>query len=316
MAFVRPLHELRLADTQACGGKAASLGELVRMGVAVPAGVSIAAGAFPYALAANGLDDAVRSIARRLRSGDPTSLESGTAEIRELICSLEIPVDLRSEIEVGCRPFTDAGQHVCVRSSVAIEDSDISSFPGLMDTYHYVCGLERILARLRECWASVWNTSAALARQRKGIAHERALIAPIVQQMVHADSAGVLFTSNPVTAANDEIVIEANWGIGESVVSGIVTPDQYVLDRDTLTVKRSTIADKRLMVTLDRTAGHGRTLQSVPPLLARRGTLTTAQLSDLARSAIDIAARFGFEVDLEWAFADEQLYVLQARRMV
>ena len=207
-----------------------------------------------------------------------------------------------------------SGRHVSVRSSVAVRGSPVSSFPGMMDTYHYVLGQEQVLERVRGCWASLWTARAAFTRHRRGIAHDRGLIAPLVQLMVDADTAGVLFTANPVTKSEAEIVIESNWGIGESVVSGRSRNDFYVVAKDGLAVRERQIASKTVMVTLDRGAGSGRKEQDVPSSLATSPTLSDDQLVELSQTGQRIEEHFGFPVDVEWAYAGGTLYVLQARR--
>jgi pyruvate,water dikinase len=184
-----------------------------------------------------------------------------------------------------------------------------------MDTYHYVLGEDEVLARIRQCWASLWTARAAFVRHEQGIAHERGLIAPLVQVMIDADTAGVLFTANPVTGSLDEIVVEANWGIGESVVSGHAVADHFVVDKESLAARSTIIPRKTVMVAIDQDRGAGRVEREVPEELADRQTLTEAQLAELGAAGKEIARHFGFEADVEWAYEDGVLYVLQARRI-
>jgi pyruvate,water dikinase len=185
----------------------------------------------------------------------------------------------------------------------------------MMDTYHYVEGEAELLGKIRECWASLWTARAAFARHRQDIAHDRGLIAPVIQLMVNADTAGVLFTAHPITQATTEIVIESNWGIGESVVSGRSMNDFFVVDKASLAVKERRIARKNVMVTMDVGRGSGRLEQAVPPARASEPTLSEAQLVELGRTSKGIEDHFGFNVDMEWAYQDGTLYVLQARRI-
>ena len=203
---------------------------------------------------------------------------------------------------------------MAVRSSVAVRDSPISSFPGMMDTYHYVLGEAEVLEKVRECWASLWTARAAFARHRQDIAQDRGLIAPVVQLMVNSDIAGVLFTAHPITHDTTEIVIESNWGLGESVVSGRSMNDFFVVDKESLGIKERRIARKNVMVTMDVGRGSGRLEQPVPPARASEPTLSEAQLAELARASVGIENHFGFNIDMEWAYQDGVLYILQARR--
>ena len=196
-----------------------------------------------------------------------------------------------------------------------MQGSSVSSFPGMMDTYNYVLGEDDVLEKIRECWASLWTARAAFARYSQEISHDRGLIAPVIQLMVNADTAGVLFTANPITEATDEIVIEANWGIGESVVSGKSMNDFYVLDKDSLAVQQRRIARKNVMVTIDRDRGSGRKELEVPPAQASEPTLSEAQLAELGGASKRIERHFGFNVDVEWAYQGGTLHILQARRI-
>jgi pyruvate, water dikinase len=316
MKLVRRLEQVRKEDVQRCGGKGANLGELVGIGMRVPPGFCILADALPYVLEANGLVGPIAEIAAALPYDDARALEAETGRIRSLIASAALPQELEAVILERYHALIDDGNpYVAVRSSVAVKDSPVSSFPGLMDTYHYVVGDDEVLGRIRQCWASLWTARAAFVRHQQGIAHDRGLIAPIVQAMIDAEVAGVMFTANPVSGARGEIVIESNWGIGESVVSGAAVTDHYVLDRATLETKTSKIAKKNLMVTIDREHGGGRAEQDVLPELAERPTLSETELAELGRVGTDIAQHFEFEADIEWAYRDGVLYILQTRRI-
>jgi pyruvate,water dikinase len=314
--YTLPLTAIRKEDVQRCGGKGANLGELTQFGAQVPPGYCILAGALDYLLSANGIDGRIAEAAVALNFDDLKDLEERTAEIRELIAAARIPDDLEAEIRDGYAALvTPANPYVAVRSSVAVRDSEISSFPGMMDTYHYVLGAEEVLEKVRECWASLWTGRAAFARHRQGIAHDRGLIAPVVQLMVNADCAGVLFTANPITGSKAEAVIESNWGLGESVVSGRAMTDFFTVDKQNLTVKERRIARKNVMVTMDSGKGSGRVEEPVPAAKATEPSLTSEQLVELVRTSMAIEDHFGFSVDMEWAFQDGVLYILQARRI-
>lgn len=316
MRYTLTLREIGTQDVQRCGGKAAHVGELTQAGFRVPAGFCIIAEALPYLIASNSLSDPIADIAAQIDFEDPNAIEADTARIRTMITSAGIPVDLEAEILGRYRSLLSGeDKQVAVRSSVAVRDSSISSFPGMMDTYHYVSGEPDVLERIRACWASLWTTRAAFVRHTKDISHDRGLIAPVIQVMVDADCAGVLFTANPITGATSEIVIESNWGIGESVVSGRSLNDFFVLAKDSLVVEQSKVARKTIMVTKDHSAGSGRREQEVPLARATRSTLSDSQLVELGQTGKRIEEHFGFPVDVEWAFEHETLFILQARRI-
>lgn len=313
--YVLSLGEIAPGDLQRCGGKAAGLGELTRLGARVPPGFCIVDDALAYVVAANRFGARIADIAASLDFNDYAAVEQQTGVIRTLIASATIPDDLARELRDRYHGLvTEAQQYVAVRSSVAVKHSTIASFPGMMDTYHYVLGESQVMERIRECWASLWTARAAFARHRQRIPHEHGVIAPIIQLMVHSDTAGVMFTANPITKNTGEIVIESNWGLGESVVSGKSMNDFFALDKATLAVRQRRIVEKTVMVTMDD-HGSGRTERPVPADRAREATLSNAQLAELGETGKRIEDHFGFCVDVEWAFQDRILYILQARKI-
>ncbi|MBF8283494.1 MAG: PPDK N protein [Anaerolineales bacterium] len=310
------LQEITQDDVQRCGGKATSLGELTRAGARVPPGFCIVAEALSYVVASNSLGDRITRIAASLDFENYNEVEEKTAHIRSLITSAALPGDLERDILEHYRALVSGdNKFVAVRSSVAVKDSPISSFPGMMDTYHYVLGEAEVLEKIRECWASLWTARAAFARHQKNILQDRGLIACVIQLMVNADTAGVLFTANPITKATNEVVIESNWGLGESVVSGRSMNDFYVLDKDSLAIRQKKIAHKTVMVTMDGDRGSGRKEQPVPAERATAPTLSEVQLVELGEVSKKIEQHFNFNADIEWAYQHGALYILQTRRI-
>lgn len=314
--FVLPLNEIGEHEVERCGGKAMSLGKLIRLGATVPPGFCIVSDALPYVIEANGLGDRIAGIAAQLDFEDFAAVEARTGEIRALIESVTIPPALQQGIVERYESLiSDGNRYVAVRSSVAVRESDISSFPGMMDTYHYVLGAEEVLAKVRECWASLWSARATFLSHRKRVPHDKVVIAPVVQAMVNSTTAGVLFTANPVTRDKGEAMIEANWGLGESVVSGRSMNDYFVLDKATLEIRQRKIAPKTVMVVMDAAKGSGRCELPVPPERSKVPTLSDSQLLELVRTGKAIEEHYGFEVDVEWAYQGDKLYILQARKI-
>ena len=314
--YIVPLQDIREDEVERCGGKATSLGKLIRMGAAVPPGFCVISDALSFVLEGAGLTNRINELAQKLDFNDEAQVEAGCEEIRGLVIATRIPKELSQEIRDQYAALVKAkSRYVAVRSSVAVKDTAISSFPGMMDTYHYVLGEDQVLEKVRECWASLWSARAAYMRHHKRIAHQKAVIAPIVQTMVNSDTAGVLFTANPVTKDKNEVLIEANWGLGESVVSGKSMNDYFMLDKATLTIRQKKIARKTLMIMADDGRGSGRAELPVPAERATVTTLSDAQLLELAEFGRRIEAHYGFNVDVEWAYEDGQLYILQARKI-
>ena len=319
MQYVKRISELTRGNARENGGKAANLGELIQNGFPVPGGFCVAGKALDYLLEANALWPRITGIVARLNFEDYPSIEAQSEEIRRMISGAPVPADLEGEIksliaemkaETGKDPF------VAVRSSVSVKDSDITSFPGMMDTYHFIRGESEILRYIRECWASLFTARALYRRHQQNIPQDKGVIAPIVQKMVNSDVAGVLFTANPISGARDEVVIESNWGLGESLVSGEAIVDYFVMNRTTPpTIKLKKVMKKNIMVTVDREKGIGRKKYDLTGSLVTDCTLTDHQLVELAELGLKIESVFGVPQDIEWAYENGELFLLQARKI-
>lgn len=313
---ILPLEQIPDGAAELWGGKASNLGKLIRLGATVPPGFCISAEALEYTIGAARIERAIQATAATFNYDNFADVESKSQHIRDLIEQVRIPADLEQDIRTRYGTLVSpANRFVAVRSSVAVRGTSISSFPGMMDTYHYVLGEDEVLQKVRECWASLWSARAVHIRHHRSIPHGQAIIAPIVQLMVNADAAGVLFTANPITKDQSECVIEANWGIGESVVSGRSMTDSFILDKATGKVKQSAIATKNMMVVMDDSRGHGRKEIPVPSALAGKPTLSNAQLAELCATGRSIEQQFAFSADVEWAYQAGRLYILQARKI-
>ena len=256
----------------------------------------------------NGLAEEIdRLAATRSTIEDYEGVENITGQIRALIEDATIPADLDDEIRRHIAELTSDGALVAVRSSVALKDTPISSFPGMMDTYHYIKGADEILRHVRMCWASVWTARAAFNRLHHDIDYHLALIAPVVQRMVDADIAGIMFTANPMTGSRDEIVIESNWGLGESVVSGKSMNDFFVLAKADLSVITRRIARKTVYMCFDEEQGAGRKEMVCTAEMSEQPTLEDDAVHALGEMGLRIESWFGQPQDIEWAYEDGEL---------
>ena len=314
--YVRFFREMTKTNFQEAGGKAANLGKLSRYGLNVPDGFYVTSDSFSYIVTQNQIQNRIDAIVLSFDYGNLADLGEKCAQIRELILQTDIPGDLSEEISNAIKKLNDPEPpFVAVRSSVAVKNTDISSFPGMMDTYHYLKGEEVITDHIRKCWASLWTRRAVVSRYRKNIDHHDGLISPIVQKMVHSDVAGVMFTANPITNNRNEIVIEANWGLGESVVSGKSMNDFYLLGKSPLLLKDRRISKKNIIVCFDNKKGYGRKEVEVPYEKIYAPTLSDDQVKALGEMGINIEKAFGFPQDIEWAYEKGELYILQTRNI-
>jgi pyruvate,water dikinase len=306
---VRSLADVRADDVGVVGGKAASLGELTAAGFPVPPGFVVTADSYRSALAAAGVESRLETLLD-VDPDDPEAVASAAGRAREIVREVPLPVELREELLATYEGLADERDPpVAVRSSATAEDLPDASFAGQQETYLNVTG-EALLDRVRDCWASAFTDRAVEYRNRKGFDHAAVDVAVVVQRMVDADRSGVMFTANPATG-DPQVTIEATWGLGEAVVSGIVSPDNYVLDADG-TVESVSIATKNVMCVRDPDTGE--TVEREVPADKRTArVLSDERLRELTRLGERIESHYGTPQDVEWAIADGALYVLQSR---
>jgi len=296
-------------DVDSVGGKGASLGEMANNDFPVPGGFIVTAQAYRRLLQDTGIED---DLEEALNVDVEDSDELGRAHDRavELIKDAGMPDDMRDEITAAYEELGDE-VFVAVRSSATAEDLPDASFAGQQDTYLNVSGAEELVERVKDCWASLFTERAIYYRVEKGFSHEDVNIAVVVQRMVDADKSGVAFSSDPSTGEKD-VTVEAAWGLGESVVSGGVTPDNYVFDRGKREVVQSQVASKNVMHVKD--ASTGETVEKeVPDDRRDEQVLSDEEVEVVAEAAERLEQHYGAPQDIEWAMEDGEFYVLQSR---
>ena len=277
MQFIKHFSEIDETDLPHVGGKGLNLGKLTRAGFRVPQGFCVTTDAYRFS---------VQNLS-----------EQSASTIKELVLSPELVAEIhkaREKLQTAT---------VAVRSSATAEDLAEASFAGQQDTFLNVAS-DGLLDALKACWASLWSERAIAYRQTQGIGDEGLAMAVVVQEMCEADVSGVLFTVNPFRA--DVSIVESNWGLGESVVSGAITPDSFHISRETGEVLEKNVATKREMVTAAGVGEVSSSQRDVP-------SLTDAQLQELTQLGMQIETFYGKPMDIEWALADEQFVLLQAR---
>jgi len=305
---VRWLSEIDADDVDSVGGKGASLGELAGADLPVPPAFVVTADTYRRFIDEAGIAEELFA-AVDVDVEDTDALADAEQHARELILNAEFPEGLREEIETAYRDLTDEGSaFVAVRSSATAEDLPDASFAGQQETFLNVTG-EAVLDRVRECWASLFTQRAIYYRQQQGFAHDAVNMAVVVQRMVDAEESGVLFTSHPSTG-DPRVIVEATWGLGEAVVSGSVSPDNYVLDRDG-TVREVTVADKKTKYVR---GDDGETVERpVADERREKQVLTEAELERLADMGATVEEHYGTPQDVEWAIRNGDVYMLQSR---
>ena len=321
-AYVLWFEEIDKNDLALVGGKSANLGEMVKAGIPVPPGFAITSYAYKEFIERTGLKSKISEALKEIaNSKDPKAFENVSARIRRIIEEEEIPGDIARAIVENYRKLCEkvgrANVLVAVRSSATAEDLPGASFAGQQDTFLNVEGEEEVLLKVKKCWSSLFTPRAIFYRQEKGIDHDKVLMSVVVQKMVNAKAAGVMFTIHPVTGEEDKIVIEGSWGLGEAVVSGSVTPDTYVVDKRTLKILEKKIAEKTYEIVRDPSSG--RTVKvEVSPERRKAPCLTDEEVVKLAELALKIEQHYGYPQDIEWAIDQdmefpENIFIVQSR---
>lgn len=319
MQWVIPIKNLKKDMSLENGGKAANLGEMTQNGFNVPGGFCVTGRALDHHIEDNKLMPKILEIIDSMDFDNFNEVEKQSDDVRQLIEKAPIPEDVESQIKEQIQSMKDAegkDPFVAVRSSVSVRDSDITSFPGMMDTYHFIRGEEEIIRYIMMCWASLYTGRALYRRHQQNIPQTKGVIAPIVQKMVNSDVAGVLFTANPVTSSRDEYVIEANWGLGESLVSGEAIVDYFIVSKgNPPQVKLRKVMDKNIMVTVDKEKGIGRKKYDLEGEMRSKCTLKDEQLLELAELGSKLEKVFQYPQDIEWAYEGGELFLLQSRNV-
>ncbi len=307
-------YTLPLADATATlalvGGKGASLARLARAGLPVPGGFHLTTAAYEQFVAANELQPRILAALQQVNVAQPATLDAASSAIGALFGQAPIPRDIADAITSAYLELPGAEPAVAVRSSATAEDLPDLSFAGQQETFLNIHGAAAVQDAVRRCWASLWTARAIGYRTQHHIDHADVALAVVVQTLVLADAAGILFTVNPVNGARDQIVINAAWGLGESIVGGLVTPDTLVVDRATGRVIEREVGDKQVM-TVRTDAGTKE--EPVPPDLRHAPVLSDEQAGELARLGLTIQELYRLPMDVEWTLAGRQFAIVQAR---
>jgi pyruvate, water dikinase len=307
---ILPFSSLPADATSIAGGKGASLGRMRAAGFPVPPGFVVCAAAFGAFLDEHNAADMVRGLVAGLDVNDDCALDQVSRQVQAAILSNPIPQKVRAAIEEA---YLDLGSNaaVAVRSSAVGEDGETASFAGQQETYLNVRGTSAVMRYVRECWASFFAPRALFYRGTNGALRETRM-AVVVQEMVGAEKSGVMFTVHPVEKRRDRVVIEAVFGLGEGIVSGLITPDHYVLDRDSGQVLQEFISVQTDAVVQDGDGGGTRQIE----LSREEGSarvLNADELECLRRMGLRLEEFFGKPQDVEWSIRGGELFLLQSR---
>lgn len=308
MNYVKHFSQINKTDVSAAGGKGASLGEMAQAGVPVPPGFVVLSDAFETFLVRTNLNKKIEILLSTIDKQNTQTTEHTSGKIRDLIMGAEIPEDI---VDVVYKSYKELNSHyVAVRSSATAEDGEDHAWAGQLDSF--LNTTEKTLTEnLKRCWASLFNPRAVFYRFEKELDKQKISVAVVVQAMIESEVAGVAFSINPMSQDKDHLVIEASFGLGEAVVSGLITPDNYIVNRETFSLSNSYIGTKKRA--LYRSIGGGCEWKKTPEEKASEQALTEPQILELSSLIISIEKHYGFPCDIEWALYKERFFILQSR---
>ncbi len=314
---------LRVTDIPVVGGKNASLGEMINAGLPVPPGFAVTAYSYEKFLEETHLAEKIYEVINEVITdkNDPKLYDVASKKIRELIEKTAVPKEIETAIRAAYKKMNKRlnlkETFVAVRSSATAEDLPDASFAGQQETFLNIRGSVDLMDKVRKCWSSLFTPRAIFYRNEKGFAHEKVFISVGVQKMVNSRAAGVMFTINPISGDPEEIMIEANYGLGETVVSGVVNPDNYLVDKKTVAIKERRISKKNIQYLRDPKTGSTVHLE-IPEDRQKVPCVSDEEVFKLAELAKRIERHYGKAMDIEWAIDQdlpfpENMFIVQAR---
>ena len=317
-SYILAFDQATEADHPRMGGKCASLARMIQAGVSVPAGFAVLTDAYAEFLTAPGLAANLSAIIDSIDFDNVSDEALKAAAIREHICATPMPAPIEAAIRSAYLAMSpDNDLPVAVRSSATAEDLPDASFAGQQDTYLWVTGADDVVTRVRACWASLFNARAISYRAKNNLGQLDVLMSVAVQKMVNAKAAGVAMTLDPINGDRTKIVIDSAFGLGEPVVSGELTPDNFVVDKVMMQITRRYIAEKDHELVADRAAR--RTVDRViEPARRTMPSLTDSQVIEVSQLARSLERKMGCPQDVEWAIDGDlpdgaNLVALQSR---
>lgn len=316
MKFIKTFKELNKKDADLAGGKGASLGEMTNAKIPVPGGFVITSKSFEFFLAENDLTAEIDSILKKVNHKEMESVERASEEIKELVLGAKLPKEMQKEIKINFLKLK--AKFVAVRSSATAEDGAEHAWAGQLDSFLNTTA-KTLEENVKRCFASLFTPRAIFYRFEKGLNKSHISVAVVVQKMIQSEKSGIAFSVHPVTEDRNQMIIEGSWGLGEAIVSGQITPDSYVIEKDSKTIIDINIAEKSKGLFGD---GKGKNVwKNIPIKKANEQCLSGKEVIQLGEIIKQIEKHYGFPCDIEWAYARPsaglgkkgQFYIVQSR---
>lgn len=321
MEYVLNFREVDKNSLSQVGGKNASLGELIRADIRVPPGFAVTTDSYQQFITETGIKDTIFQVLAEMKPGDIAALNTASETIQGLIQGSTLSASIKKAIDKAYTQLCDdcrvRAMPVAVRSSATAEDLPTASFAGQQDTYLWIQGVEAVVEKVQHCWASLFTPRAIDYRVKNNFPHEKVLISVGIQKMVNSRAAGVMFTLNPTDGDLSKVVIEGSWGLGETVVSGSVNPDKFVVDKVVMETSDKTISTKHIACVYDPEAGKV-VDADVDDEMQCKCCLEDREVKALVSMGKLIEQHYKRPMDIEWAIDKdldfpENIFIVQAR---
>ncbi|OGF33343.1 hypothetical protein A2478_01420 [Candidatus Falkowbacteria bacterium RIFOXYC2_FULL_36_12] len=305
--FCKKIKKINKSDVKIAGGKGASLGEMINNSIPVPDGFVVLSNSFEKFLEVTDINVEIDAQMDKANSDDVNSIDNASKTIESLIIGATMPDDIAQEIE---KSFSDLNaKYVAVRSSATAEDSSTASWAGELESYLFV-NHENLLDSVKKCWASLFTPRAIHYRIEQGLKDKKVSVAVVIQKMIDSEISGITFTVHPVTQDKNQMIIEAIFGQGEAIVGGLVTPDSYVVDKETMKIIDQNISVQKMHIVQKR---NNTEQQDLVEEKGSKQKLSEEQILEIAEICKHIEEHYEFPCDIEWAFARGEFYIVQSR---
>ena len=305
--FVKDFTQINARDVQIAGGKAASLGEMTKLKISVPPGFVVLASAFDTFLADTEIGLKIDSILHEVRYEHMSAIEDASKKIRGLIAKAAFPSDQSQEIYAA---FSQLGaKYVAVRSSATAEDSSDASWAGELESYLNTTKTG-LLGNIKQCWSSLFTPRAIFYRYEKKLHGTKVSVAVAVQEMIQSEVSGICFTVHPLTHDHDQMIIEAGYGLGEAIVSGTITPDNYIVQKNNWIIFDKNIHEQKIAIVK---RGDKNVEQKIVSSNQKKQKLADEKIIELAKICKKLELHYKYPQDIEWAFENGKFYIVQSR---
>ncbi len=305
--FIRHFNQISKKDVDSVGGKGASLGELTKAGFHVPEGFVVTASAFEEYLKETDVNVEIRARLNKINLKDIESVEESSGIIMDLVMNKIMPKSMQQEILKEFKKLKV--KYVAVRSSATAEDSKIDSWAGELETYLNTTE-KMILKNVKKCWASLYTPRALFYRIERKMRRKSVSVAVVIQKMIQSEISGICFTVHPITKDRNQMIIEAGYGLGEAIVGGMITPDAYVIEKDSLTILDININEQEKMIKWVK--NKNQTI-AVPKAKQAKQKFKNSEIIKLSKIVRNIEKHYKSPQDIEWAFAKGKIYITQSR---